>query len=159
MPYGNTYNLEMNATSVSAAISLLQWKCGAAGGALILRAWASQSSSTTSAQQRIQLRRKSAAATVTAAALGTNLFDVGATGVTPSASLGTAATGVNASVEGTDGDTVFEDSFNVLNGWEKIFIPEDRIFIPGAGIIALKFPVAPGSATTYEAGITVLELG
>jgi hypothetical protein len=151
----HAYTFRRSAT-VSTAITVLQIKASATRPFVILRAWASQGSSTTSAQAAIELVRKSGAATVTAAITADIvLLDTNdaATGV----QLGTAATGYTATVEGTDGDVLIEEGFNVLNGWLYVPVPEERILVPAAGIIALKFSIAPPSAT-WKYGITYAEV-
>lgn len=149
------YQVNMNAVAVTAAISLIQLKAGTAHICEILRAWCSQSNQTTSAQQRIQILRKTVAATVTSFTpikLRPGDATAGSVG-------GTAATGTNASVEGTDGDILIPDAFNVLNGWLYIPTPEERIVVEPGGIVAIKFPAAPGSSMTVTAGLIFREVG
>lgn len=148
------YVVEMQAVSVSAAITLIQIKAGAAPVKL-LRAWISQSNQTSSAMQRAQILRKTAAATVTS--FTPKRYDPG--DAVSLAVGGTSATGYNASGEGTDGEVLYEQSFNVLNGLLWIPTPEERIVVPGAGFVALKFIDAPGSAMTVSAGAVFGEEG
>lgn len=141
------YSAIMEAQTVSTAITILQVTAAATHSLRIHRAWVT-STSTTSAGQRIQLLRKSATATVTA--------------VTP-LPLGnylavTSSAGRNASAEGTDGNILIADNFNVVNGWLYLPVPEERIIVPPSGIIALKFPAAPTSAT-FTAGFIFEEIG
>jgi len=149
------YIVSMTRVSVSAAITLIQIKAGATVPLQIIRLVASQTSSTTSAMQAIQLNRKSAAATVTSF---TPLLTGPVTDPAASSVGGTAATGTNASAEGTDGAIVKQDVFNVLNGWQYLPTPKEYVFVDAAGIIGLKFPVAPGSATTYTCDAVYEEL-
>lgn len=103
--------------------------------------------------QRIQILRKTAAATVTSyTPLLENTIDPAAGAVGS-----TSGTGVNASAEGTDGDILVDWDFNVLQGflWQPVL--EDRIWVPVSGIIALKFPAAPGSALTIDAQLKFIE--
>lgn len=148
------YQIQMSAVSVSTAITLLQIKAGTAKAVRILRAWVAQSGSTTSTMQRIRLVRKSAAATVTSF---TPILLTGAQAA--NAAGGTSATGHTASGEGTDGDILLDDVFNILNGWVWIPTPEERIIVPVGGMIGLKFPAAPGAALTVTAGIIFDEIG
>jgi hypothetical protein len=155
MTYSGVYTVLQNAVSVSTAITLVQIKAGSNRSVEILRAWVSQSGSTTSAQQRIQINRKSAAATVTSytpLALNNGAPTADAAG-------GTSATGVTATAEGTDSNVLIADAFNVLSGWIWVPTPEERITVQTGGIIGLKFPAAPGSALTINAGITFAEIG
>ena len=146
MPQGDVYILKNSAT-VSTAITCLQLKAGANNGFEIVRAQVNQYGSTASVQEVISLIRKSAAATVTAAAAGTNLFFRDPNQAAASLTLSTTGTGFAASAEGTDGDKCWEEGFNVLNGWLYLPVPEERIYVPPAGIIALKFATAPASQT------------
>jgi hypothetical protein len=157
--YRGTYTLTNGSggTTVSTAITVLQLKAGANCPLALLRAQLSQRGSTTSAQERFSIVRKSAAATVTTAVAGTHLFKHSTSAPTSDVSLGTAATGITATVEGTDSDVLCERGFNVLNGVELVWVPEERIIVPVNGIIALKFLTAPASQTWF-ASLTFAEL-
>jgi len=147
------YLARLQNISVSGAITLVQVKAGATQPLQLIEARCTQSISTTSAMQRIWICRKSAAATVTSfTPLLENTIDPAAGAVG-----GAAATGINASSEGTDGDVLLEWDFNVLQGflWQPVI--EDRIWVPAAGIIALKFPAAPGAALTIDAELKFIE--
>lgn len=149
-----SYAVQMTAVSVSGAISLIQIKAGANSGLEIVRASVGQSNLTTSAMQRVQLIRKSAAATVTSFTpilLAPNDSAAQAVG-------GTSATGTNASAEGTDGNILIADVFNILNGWMYLPVPDERIVVAPGGIIALKFPAPPGAAITVSATVVFREL-
>jgi hypothetical protein len=149
------YKVTLSAVSVSAAISLIQIKAGATVPLQILRATIAQSSSTTSTQQRAQINRKSAAATVTSY---TPVICGPVTDPAASAVGGTAATGTNATAEGTDGNLTFEDVFNYLNGWVFLPTPKEYTYVDATGIIALKLPAAPGSSVTLVANMFIEEL-
>lgn len=136
------YSVTLPATSIASAISLIQIKAGSTSGLTILRAQVSQSNVSVSSMVGIEIVRKTAAATVTSATptpLLTNDAAAQAVG-------GTAATGYNATVEGTDGLALLVDSFNVLNGWLYLPVPEERILVPPSGIIAVKFLTTPATA-------------
>lgn len=151
------YVLTNNGVTISTAISALQLKAGTNGPIEILRVWATQASSTTSAQCSAALVRKTAAATVTAASAGTTLTKQNPVNPTADASLGTSASGITASAEGTDGEIAHVEGFNVLSGFNWLPTPEERIIVPQGGIIALKFLDAPVSAKWY-CGIHFREL-
>lgn len=150
-----TYKVTLDDVSVTGAITLVQLKAGSTAPLVLLRAWCSQRTLTSSAQQRVQIVRKSGAATVTSAT--PLLLDPG--DAASAAVGGTSATGINATAEGTDGDILYHDNFNVLNGWLWVPVPEERVIVPPAGIIGLKFPTAPGSAMNVSAGLIWGEIG
>jgi len=136
------------------AITLLQIKAGASNPFKLLRAWVSQTPSTTSAQLDIQILRKSGAATVTSfTPLLLRPSDPAANAVG-----GASATGYTATGEGTDGDLLIQEGFNILNGYLYLPVPEERIVVPVAGIIGLKFAIAGGNFT-FKCGMIFGELG
>ncbi len=136
-----------NSATVATAITIVQITAPATSGVTLMRAWVTQSSSTTSAQAVIQINRKSATATGTAyTPVKLNTGD----GAAVATALHTA------SAEGTDTDILIREGFNILNGWLYLPIPEERIQIPPSGILGLKFPTAPASAT-YEYGVAFEE--
>lgn len=143
------YTLKNNGVTISTAITALQLKAGTNGPVEILRISATQTGNTTSGQQAVRLVRKSAAATVTAASAGTHLVKNNPLNPTSDLSLGTSATGITASGEGTDSDIVLERAFNVLSGFEWLPTPDEQIVVPQGGIIGIKFSSAPTSATWY----------
>ncbi len=149
------YTAYINNVSVTGAITLVQLKAGATSSCEILRAWCSQETLDASDQQPIDIVRKSVAATVTSF---TPLL-IRPTDAVADAVGGTAATGTDASVEGTDTDIVHVDCFNILNGWFYVPVPEERIWVAPAGIIGLRFPIAPGSAMDVFAGFVWREIG
>jgi len=53
---------------------------------------------------------------------------------------------------------LYADAFNWQNGWLWVPVPEERPIIVGAGIVALKFSVAP-PAQTLSCGLDVIEMG
>jgi hypothetical protein len=148
MPTG-IYTITLDATAVSAARTLVQYNAPSTRIAVVLRAWVSQCNSEVATQEEIQLLR------VTTAGTGT--------GATPrptgsfAAAAGTAT--VNNSAEGTAGDSLHREGFEIRNGWLWIPTPEERFIIPPSGRIALKFPAAPEASIDVSAGLVVAELG
>jgi hypothetical protein len=137
---------------ISTAITLLQIKAGAAA-LEVIRAVLTQGLSETSTQEQVQLLRKTAAATVTS-------FTPRKTNPGNPSSLavgGTAATGYTGSAEGTDGEVLIDEGFNILNGWLWTPVRPGEIWVPQGGIIAMKFPVAPASGT-WRATLVAREL-
>lgn len=136
-----TYVVGFQRQTISTGITVIQIKAGPANALEVIRAGISQRGSTTSAQEGVQILRKTGGATVTGVTptlLGTR--DPAATAASSSTGTGTIAT-----AEGTDGAVLVEDGFNVLNGWLFLPTPEERIYVPASGIVAMKFPVAPAS--------------
>lgn len=159
MPYGGLYSISSTAYTCTTANVLLQLKAGAAAPCQIKRVFVSAEGVTSSVMQGIGIYRYSVAATVTAAVLGTSIFDDQGGNVAASASLGTSATGIKGGTTGTAGDKIYTDDFNVLQGWEKIFTPSEYIIVPGGGIICVVLVGAPGSSTVFDATLTFSELG
>lgn len=151
------YILTNNGVNTSGVITLLQLKAGTNGPIEILRFWITQANSTTSAQTAGGFIRKTAAATVTAGVAGTSLLKQNPISPTSDASLGTSATGITASSEGTDGELTAVQGFNALTGLQWLPTPDERIIIPQGGIGALKAMVALPAAIWY-AGIWFREL-
>ena len=140
---GNVYSVSITIATVTTAKTLIQVKAGALTPLELLRAEISQTTTETSDTGEFVIRRKTAAATVTTATpLLYNGIDAAADAVG-----GTAATGTNASVEGTDGDILYQRGFNVLNGHTWLAVPEERIIVPAAGMIALISNATISSAT------------
>lgn len=148
---GRAYTIQTKQT-FSTAITALEVTAGAGQAFEILRAWVSNTSVTTSAQCDVALLRKTA--TITGTALSPAAVELGAGGDTSFA--GSAKH--TATAEGTDGDILFADGMNSLNGWFYLPTPEERETVPAGGLIAIKFITAPTSAS-YRVGIRVRELG
>ena len=137
-----TYQVTRSSTTTSTAITVVQISVPANCAIEISRIEVNQSTITTSAATRIQLLRKSAAATVTSATpvpLSEGMQASKCVG-------GTGATGITATVEGTDSTVLWENGFNIVNGTLYLPPPEARILIGPSEIIGLKFPTAPTSA-------------
>jgi len=140
---GQVYVVKNGGVIIATAITIVQIKAGASNPLELLRVVISQGLSESSTQEQVQILRKSVAATVTSATpllLDPESQAAGAVG-------GTAATGITGTAEGTDGDILVDDGFNILNGWVWLPTPEERIKVDAGGIIAFKFPIAPASAT------------
>lgn len=141
MNFRGVYNIRRSATT-STGITIVQIKAVTVG-LEVLRVSVTQSDTTSSAQAVIQILRKTAAATVTT-------FTPVLQGANYPAALAvgsTSGTGITASGEGTDGDILDEQGFNILNGY--LWTPTceaERITVPAGGIVAVKFPSAPTSA-------------
>lgn len=142
VPYsGRVYVVNNLNVAISTAITIIQIKAAAGSPLYILRASLTQRDAETSTQERVQILRKTAAATVTSfTPLKYDTLDPAAAAVGS-----TSGTGITGTSEGTDGDVLVDRGFNVLNGFEWIPTPLEQIYVPGGGIIAMKFPNAPAS--------------
>lgn len=150
------YILKNNGVSIATAVTIQQLKAGVNGALAILRHSITQSGSVTSTQTASTLVRKSAGATVTTGVAGTTVLKQNPIQPTTDASLGTSATGITASAEGTDGEQTLMRGWNVLNGQETVYTPEERVIVPQGGIIAQKLLVA--FTTTYYAELVFAEM-
>ena len=145
-----------NGVAISTAITIQQYKAGVNGPGAILRHSIGQSGSVTSTQIASGLVRKTAGATVTAGTAGTTLLKQNPISPTADASLGTTATGLTATAEGTDGEITYQRGWNILNGQEAIYTPEERVIVAQGGIIAQKLYAAFN--TTYYAEMVFAEM-
>lgn len=134
--------------AISTAITVLQYKAGAAKAARLLAVRLSQGAGEVSTQESLAVLRKTAAATVTSF----TPIELQEDGPAAAGVGGTSATGYTASGEGTDGDILHGPrGWNVVgDGFVWLPLAEGlNVWIPAAGIIALKFLAAPASATWF----------
>lgn len=128
----------------------------------LIRMWASQQGSATSAQQRIQAETQVSVFPTLVSATPRHLDrqDTVASLITGGTAGAAGTCGINASAEGAGAKTVmFEDNFNVLNGYLWVPTPREVIRLaPGdtAGF-GLFLPAAPGSLTNWATGINFTE--
>lgn len=147
---GRKYVALMEGVSISTAISLIEFTAPSDAIVELLEAWVTQDASETSTQEVIQILRKTAAGTGTS-------FTPRLLEASDAAFGGTART--NMTAEGTAGDILRRESFNILNGWLYLPVPEARIKVAPSGILAIKFAVAPAAAITISAGMIFREIG
>ena len=145
------YSINLVGASLTAAITAVIEATAHTNRAMIItRASLSQQGNTTSAQQAVQVLRQSTA--------GTNVTTPNNNPLDPDdAAAGYTVRGLCTTL-GTAGAILYPDSFNWQNGWLLLPVPEERISVVGAGIVALKVPVAP-PAQTINAAVDVLEVG
>lgn len=129
----------------------------------ILRWWIGQAANATSAQQRVQIvsqntsfptlvantprKQKQADPNVSVLVGSTNGFP--------------ATAGVTASAEGAGTKAIlWDDAFNVLNGWLQVPTPPETFIFPAGSTsgIGLFFPIAPGTTTTWSLGAVYREV-
>jgi hypothetical protein len=128
-----------------------------------LRFWAGQSANATSAQQRIQLETQVTAFPTLTAATPVKLKPADPNvSVIAGGTAGAAGTaGVNASAEGAGGKTsVWDDAFNMLNGWLHVPTPPETRVMPAgsASGLGMFFPIAPATLTNWAFGAVFREV-
>ena len=128
-----------------------------------LRFWVGQSANATSAQQRIQLETQASAFPTLTSSTPTKLkvADPNASVITGGTSGAAGTSGVNASAEGAGTKTpVWDDAFNVLNGWLHVPTPAETRVMPAgfAQGLGLFFPVAPATLTNWAFGLVFREI-
>ena len=127
-----------------------------------LRYWAGQASSTTSAQQRAGLVSQVTAFPTLTGATPASLKRQQGASVIASGTAGAAGTaGINASAEGAGAKTtIWEDDFNVLNGYLRVATPaETEIFPAGSASGAgFWFPIAPTTTNGWSFGVNFREV-
>ncbi len=131
-----------------------------------LRYWVGQSANATSAQQRIEIdtQLSSWPTAMTSATVNKLKAQDAASSITGASSPALGQAGITASgtqVEGGGAKSiVWNDAFNVLNGWLHVPTPAETRIIPasfaqGQGLF---FASAPGTATGWAAGICFREV-
>jgi len=138
------YTSRLDATSVSSAATLVQVNAPSNAALKILRAWISVCTVSSCALQARLSRRTTGGTGTSFTPIRHDPWDV---------STSATAT-VNHSAEGSLGDVIIRDTFNVLNGLLYLPIPEERIIVPPGCALSLDLPVAPDNASSLNAGIT-----
>lgn len=121
-----------------------------------LRFWCGQSQNATSAQQRVQLETQVTAFPTLTSATPAALKRAGPASNITGGTAGAAGTsGIDASAEGGGTRTpIFDDAFNVLNGWLHVPTPKEVITMPAGSTsgLGLFFPVAPANLDNWAFG-------
>lgn len=163
------FNVSTGGTTVAnTSVTLLYLRAAAAPSMNIevLRWWIGQTANATSAQQRVSLcQRGSQFPTLVAATPVTlKMQDPNASTLVGSTTGAAGTAGINASGENAAATYPFfilEDAFNVLNGWLMVPTPAETIISP-AGVgntgIAMRFPVAPATLTSWSFGCQFREV-
>lgn len=146
---GRPYTLQMTATSVSVAKSLIRASAASGKPFRVIAAYISQQASETSEQLEVRLTRATTDGTGTS---GTSTK----WNQTDSAFGGTYV--YNLTAEPTKDTTEYwRESFNVLNGW--VWYPPLDLVVIGGERIVLELMTAPGAALTMSCGIVIEEMG
>ena len=143
------YNCIMEEIVVSTARTLVQINSASDRVLVLLGARVTQELSEASTQESIQILVVSTAGTGTGITEEPLEINQGAAGFTST---------VNHTAEGTAGAVKFRAGFNILTGFDYTPVPEARIWVPPSGRLAMRFDVAPASAT-WTAVMTVGEIG
>ena len=147
---GRRYVLLMEDISVSTLKSLIEFTAPTDAIVILHEAWISQENSETSTQEVAEILRKTAAGTGSA-------FTARKLESSDSAFGGSVRTDMTA--EGTLGDVLVQEGFNILNGWYYRPTPEAKIIVEPGGILALRFSDAPEAAIDVSAGMIIEEVG
>lgn len=153
-------------TTASRAIvtlNMLQPAAGPSANIELFRHWAGQASSTTSAQQRIGLQTQAAALPTTAVSVTPRNLKLqdSASIIAGAASIAAGKCGINIGTEGAGTLTsIWEDDFNILNGYLKVATPaETEIFPAGfASAMAFQLLTQPGNTATWSWGQNFREI-
>lgn len=152
MAYG-TYSAILTPTAITTTKVLVQVNAASTVAVEVLRCWITNTESETSTAEEAEIIRRTTAGTPGSA-------------YTPLALGGYAAAastaGVNYSADGTAGDSLWREGFNILDGWmwePRDPTGRDRIFVPPSGRISIRFSANPEASTTVTAGILFAEVG
>lgn len=151
------------ATLANQAVTLVFINPASTQGFEVLRAWAGQTGTNTSAQQRVQYNTQASAfpTLVSATPSKTKLNDP-TSGITGGTAGAAGTCGVNASAEGGGTKSnIVADTFNNLNGYLWVPTPRETVVL-SAGLTSgygLHLPVAPGTLTNWQMGVTFGETG
>jgi hypothetical protein len=145
------YSITHKKVAMTGAVqTLIELTAAATKSVCLLRAWIAQTTNTTSAMQDVTITRKSGA--------GTNATAPIVNAVDPDdAAFGGTVRGLCTTV-GTLTTDQYPDGFNWANGWLWVPNVEDRIWVPGGGIIGIHLPTAP-AALTINMGLVIGEVG
>lgn len=150
-------------TLANQAVTLVFINPGSTQGFEVLRMWCGQTGTATSAQQRVQYNTQvTAFPTLTSATPTKTKFNDPTSGITGGTAGAAGTAGINASAEGAGTKSnIVSDTFNNLNGY--LWVPQPaEVLAMGAGIASgfgFHLPVAPGSLSNWQAGVTYRELG
>lgn len=156
------YTISGQSDFTSGTGTILALMPSATVGFEILRLWLGQTANATSAQQRVQMGTKvTAFQTVTSVTPAKLKINDPASGITGATTIAAGKCGVMATAEGGGGLTViWEDAFNVLNGWLWVPTPKETIIMPPgtSSAFTLFFPTMPATKTNWTYGCVYAEI-
>ncbi len=126
----------------------------------IFRLQCSQTSSTTSAMLAVRWGMKASAfGTYTATTPSPLVLNAVASALTGSSSNAASSAGTDASANGAGTLTVLDQqAFNNLNGFEKIFTPEERPIVGPDLTFVFQLQGTPSALTGWSATVTIEEV-
>lgn len=159
------FNISAGGVTVAGATTLVSVNPPAAPNFNIefMRFWIGQSANATSAQQRIEILEKASVfPTLTSATPAKQKrADPNASVITGGTAGAIGTAGTNASAEGIGAATIlWDDAFNVLNGWLHVPTPPETFVFPAGNgkSMGLYFPVAPTTLTNWAFGAVFREV-
>ena len=148
---GLMYSANLSNTSSGTAVTDVLVLETSATVPILIHEWRMTSAATVDTRLVVQILRRSTAHT-------------GGTTVTPRAmntrNTVAAATGVFAidTTPGTAGNIIEAELWSVLVPYSRIYTPDERIYVPISGFLAMAFTTAPGSAVNISADVFFEEL-
>jgi len=162
MAYG--YTIVMDQQTVVADESLICLRAATAWSSRasmlsVIECRVSQSGTSTSQELGIKIAQKASAfGTFTSTTPSPLVVGGAASGITGSTSVAAASAGTDGSAEGAGAVTdIIVDSFNNLNGWLYVPVPEARITVGPDLAIVVKLIGTPTTLTGWSATLTFLE--
>lgn len=164
--YNRVYSVTFTNTTLTAAMPFffVNPKASGAGAALEIIEWhISQSANATSAQERIQeFTQATAFPTLVSATPVPTKFGDPSSGITGGTAGAAGTCGIAGTAVGAGTKTFGESyAFNVLNGYDRIYVPESRPTIGIAGTAqgwGLWFPAGPTTLTGWSFSVMYAEL-
>lgn len=147
---GRMYTVIMDAQSISTADDLMRISAPADACVVIHHVKITQDAGETSEQLPIQFQRSTTDGTgtaVTARPLSKGDAAFGGTAV------------VALTVDTTLDVILWREGQNVLNGWEWVATPEERIVISPSGRFVIRLDAAPAAALTFTITAVIEEIG
>ena len=155
MAVGRMYSVSFLDVAVVAAQDLINLTATASMALEVLRIEGSQRSLTAWEMKPIKLIRN--LATVTAGAGGTAPTPVKVNNGDAAATF-TARVNDTTAQTGTTSTILFASGFEFLNGYFKVFTPDERLVIAPSQGFAINLPTAPSASTLMSFSVLVREL-
>jgi hypothetical protein len=148
---GLMYTANLNNTSSGTAVTDALVLETSNAVPILIHEWRMTSAATVDTRLVVQILRRTTAHT-------------GGTTITPRAlntrntvAAATAVFGVDTT-PGTSGNVLESELWSVLVPYSRIYTPDERIYVPISGFLAMSFTTAPGSAVNISADVFFEEL-